>query len=432
MTGGGQGERLDSWKAIAAYLGRDAGTVRRWERARGLPVHRVPGGKGSSVFAYTAEIDQWLKSAGQEAFTEADQPVSPVGGKSLITWSALLAAIAAVALAGWWAQRPRANAADLQLHMSEQELTAVSGDGRQLWVHRLGDDWRHIKSEVGEATRVVVGPEPRVYYFTGQRFRRADNTAGGGELTALDINGNVRWTFGFFDTVMFGGKNFTEPWAMTALSVLESAPPRLAIAAHHWTWSASLIAILDDNGKRLGTFANHGWIEQVHWLAPDRLTFGGFSESQNGGLVGLLDPAHLDGQAGEPVGSPHHCANCGKAPPLRMMAMPRSEVNLLTQSRFNRAILEKTPDRIIVRTVEVPPLDGQGAADAIYEFTYGLDLVSATFSQRYWEVHDRLQLEKKVDHDRAHCPFKDGPRDYRAWSPGTGWVTIPLGGVTRS
>ena len=31
-------DRLDSWKAIASYLDRDAATVRRWEKTRGLPV----------------------------------------------------------------------------------------------------------------------------------------------------------------------------------------------------------------------------------------------------------------------------------------------------------------------------------------------------------------------------------------------------------
>jgi hypothetical protein len=71
-----QGDRLDSWKAIAAYLGRDGGTVRRWERTRGLPVHRVPGGKGSSVFAYTGEIDAWLRSAPKE--TDAPTVERPV------------------------------------------------------------------------------------------------------------------------------------------------------------------------------------------------------------------------------------------------------------------------------------------------------------------------------------------------------------------
>src|ERR1039458_5540938 len=54
------GQRLDSWKEIAAYLGRDLRTVRRWEEDKGLPVYRVPGGERRAVFAYRAEIDAWL------------------------------------------------------------------------------------------------------------------------------------------------------------------------------------------------------------------------------------------------------------------------------------------------------------------------------------------------------------------------------------
>ncbi len=36
-------ERLDSWKAIADYVGREVRTAMRWEK-KGLPVHRVPAG----------------------------------------------------------------------------------------------------------------------------------------------------------------------------------------------------------------------------------------------------------------------------------------------------------------------------------------------------------------------------------------------------
>ena len=50
--------RLDSWKEIAAYLKRDARTVRRWE-AEGLPIHRKVHNKQASVFAYRAELDAW-------------------------------------------------------------------------------------------------------------------------------------------------------------------------------------------------------------------------------------------------------------------------------------------------------------------------------------------------------------------------------------
>ena len=59
MDGGAQGRRLESWKEIAAYLGRDVTTVRRWERREGLPVHRLLHLKLGSVYAYTTELDAW-------------------------------------------------------------------------------------------------------------------------------------------------------------------------------------------------------------------------------------------------------------------------------------------------------------------------------------------------------------------------------------
>jgi Tfp pilus assembly protein PilF len=58
--------RLDSWKEIAAFFGRDERTVRRWEKERGLPAHRVPGRARGGVFAYTAELGEWLQGRGGE------------------------------------------------------------------------------------------------------------------------------------------------------------------------------------------------------------------------------------------------------------------------------------------------------------------------------------------------------------------------------
>ena len=52
-------QRLDSWKAIAAYLKRDVRTVQRWERYEHLPVHRKLHGKLSSIYAYPSELDAW-------------------------------------------------------------------------------------------------------------------------------------------------------------------------------------------------------------------------------------------------------------------------------------------------------------------------------------------------------------------------------------
>ena len=52
-------DRLDSWKEIAAYLGRDVTTVQRWEKREGMPVHRHVHEKRGSVYALQAELDAW-------------------------------------------------------------------------------------------------------------------------------------------------------------------------------------------------------------------------------------------------------------------------------------------------------------------------------------------------------------------------------------
>jgi TolB-like protein/Tfp pilus assembly protein PilF len=64
------GERLDSWKAIAAYLNRDESTVRRWEK-EGLPVHRHRHKQRATVYAYTGELDTWWSEGGARLDAQA-------------------------------------------------------------------------------------------------------------------------------------------------------------------------------------------------------------------------------------------------------------------------------------------------------------------------------------------------------------------------
>jgi excisionase family DNA binding protein len=56
------GRKLVGWKEVAEYLGTSPRTVQRWEREKGLPVHRVPGSNGHSVLADPEELDRWLRS----------------------------------------------------------------------------------------------------------------------------------------------------------------------------------------------------------------------------------------------------------------------------------------------------------------------------------------------------------------------------------
>jgi TolB-like protein len=52
-------DRLESWKEVAAYLGREVRTVQLWEKGEGLPIHRHLHARQGSVYAFKAELDVW-------------------------------------------------------------------------------------------------------------------------------------------------------------------------------------------------------------------------------------------------------------------------------------------------------------------------------------------------------------------------------------
>ena len=102
--------RLDSWKEIAGYLGRDVRTVMRWEGEKHLPVHRVPGGKRRAVFAYKDEIDVWLDENQDESSWQHEPPTNrarytPIlrSGLMFIAWGFVLLL---VITPEWHARKP--------------------------------------------------------------------------------------------------------------------------------------------------------------------------------------------------------------------------------------------------------------------------------------------------------------------------------------
>ncbi len=62
INGSAGNRRLDSWKEIAVFFDRDERTVKRWEKEKGLPVHRLRQSSGARVFAFTDELVRWMDS----------------------------------------------------------------------------------------------------------------------------------------------------------------------------------------------------------------------------------------------------------------------------------------------------------------------------------------------------------------------------------
>src|SRR5579859_5142662 len=93
-----ESDRLDSWKEIASYLGREVRTVQGWEKNEGLPIHRHQHARQGSVYAFKSELDAWkqARTAGPAAAL-AEAPK-----RKIVPWigaaAALVGVLAAVVL----------------------------------------------------------------------------------------------------------------------------------------------------------------------------------------------------------------------------------------------------------------------------------------------------------------------------------------------
>src|SRR5205085_4766617 len=101
------GRRLDSWKEIAAYLQRSVRSARRWEKEQALPIRRHDHGKGDSVYAFKAELDEWWNNREADLGDQNGAEGTAILPRRSPT-AALLAvgAFLALLLAAAWLSRP--------------------------------------------------------------------------------------------------------------------------------------------------------------------------------------------------------------------------------------------------------------------------------------------------------------------------------------
>ena len=158
----GERRRLDSWKEIAAYLGRGIRTVQRWEREEGLPVHRLAHAERGSVFADPAELAEWWKSrqiapTGKPpiAAAVAEPRLQRVTDTTAATfWPALSSdarMVVYVSDAGQdgatpqiWLQQVGGSAVRLTTGMRECEEPTFSADDTRVIFSAAADSTRHV------------------------------------------------------------------------------------------------------------------------------------------------------------------------------------------------------------------------------------------------------------------------------------------------
>lgn len=138
--------RLNSWKEIAVYLERDMRTAMRWEKERGLPIHRLPG-KRSGVFAMTDEIDEWTQ-AGEVAAAGQAAPRGPnFRARAGVSVAVMLAM--AILLAAFAARSPDPSLRNAVAVTNDGILkrTLVSGGNRLVFVVKQGEQYQMLRMD---------------------------------------------------------------------------------------------------------------------------------------------------------------------------------------------------------------------------------------------------------------------------------------------
>ena len=161
-SGDPRDRRLNTWKEIASFFACDERTVKRWEDARGLPVHRIPNGVRSPVFAYESELRAWLNSH------ESVEPASPIEktesparhelSRSVATAAIVVLGIAVLAAGVFGARfiaasRPQLAQTQLQAHRPSAEALAFYRAGLFEWQSRTPEGLRHA---VDDFTQAIV------------------------------------------------------------------------------------------------------------------------------------------------------------------------------------------------------------------------------------------------------------------------------------
>src|SRR5262245_15797997 len=162
----GPEDRLDSWKAIASYLGRGVRSVQRWEREEGLPVHRLAHEKRGSVYAYRHEVDAWWESRRRSLsndvpdYGSATEAVS--GAAAVAQTTRQLERITWKAAATFWPS----------LSSDGRLLAYVSDGGRddalpQIWLQQIGGSAVCLTSGACERSHLAFSADDTRIVFTG-------------------------------------------------------------------------------------------------------------------------------------------------------------------------------------------------------------------------------------------------------------------------
>lgn len=399
---------LASWKEIADYLAVTVRTAQNWEPERGLPVHRVPGGRGR-VYALTAELDAW-KEAGSDRPPRNGATVSGVGKtrKLLLVLAVLL--VVACAVAFILTRRPGTPA----LWRVERNTLIVSDDGgRELWRKSFAENL--ITEQYNHS---VLQGRNKVWFGDVNDDGKAETLftivhstegAEAGVLVCLSNQGLEEWRFTPGRRVHTATEYFSSHYRIMRVAVaplVHQYPKAILVVSYNYPDYPTQVALLSPRGDLLreywhsgdlgGDFGSCEWlrIADLNRDGKNEIYLGGVNNAYKQATLVVLDPETMGGASVE-ENPAYQLQGFAPGKEIGRVLFPRSCINRI-KHEYNGVIdLYSDGGSLSVSVMEemTPP-----ASALFYDLDAALRLRSFRTSDSFRSRHLQLFNAKELDH----------------------------------
>lgn len=393
---------LTSWKEIATYLGVSVRTAQLWERQRGMPVRRLPGGRGR-VIAGTEALDAWRMLTPPEEASERPLEDEPApAGVSRRNWILPAAAVlVAAAVPGYLGLRRPSRPASCRVR--ERSLIVLDEGGRELWTHV--SDWPLHSIPANhpyEKERVWFGDIDDDGQTEVLWARHPSNyPPKAPSLLCFSETGRVKWEFVPSRTVATRRETFPPPYNIRAIAAgkLGARGKTIAIAISHEMYYPAAVVLLGPDGQPRGEYWHSGHLASL--LIGDldgdgkaEICATGTNNAESEATLVLLDPDNFGGASVE-ADPDYQLLGFSPAKEKRRVLFPRSCINRAKHVRNMAWGVSLRRGEVVV---EVGESIGYPWASVYYHFRGGLELRNVRIGDDYKVGHKRLEQRGLLDH----------------------------------
>ncbi len=394
-------EARQGWKEIADFFGVTTRTVQLWEREKGLPVRRLPGGR---VYAVDEELRAWVEN-GSAARLESVPPSTP--RRLHWAWTLLLIPLCAALFWPWW--KPVYPAA---ASVTGNTLTVADDDGKELWRVTL-------PASPSIFAAVLENRSPvRLFDIDGDGRQevlaavQSPNPQDSDELLCYSSRGQLRWRWKAGGKVRTAAEDLSGKYAVANMLPWASGARRgLLVATVSVLSFASQVALLDDKGRIQRQYWHAGHLHPMLLADSDgdgrqELWTGGIHNPSGHAVVVVLDPDLMEGASPESVAK-YQILDRGPAREVARWLLHRSEPSLAVAPFHCVINLHFEGNGIAVGTQETFPGDSGNFPSMLYKFEGEGALTSASIVDNSKFVYAAMEAQHLItpgalERDRAH------------------------------